>query len=50
MGAEELASRERASKEKLARESGAHYVIDDLRDLPAVIADINRRLAAGENP
>jgi predicted acylesterase/phospholipase RssA len=50
MGAEELASRERASKEKLAMESGAHYVIDDLRDLPAVIADINRRLAAGENP
>jgi len=25
-------------------------VIDDLRDLPAVIADINQRLAAGENP
>ena len=50
MSAEELASRERASKEKLTRESGAHYVIDDLRDLPAVIADIDRRLAAGENP
>jgi phosphonoacetaldehyde hydrolase len=50
MGAEELAARERASKEKLVRESGAHYVIDDLRDLPAVIADIDRRLAAGENP
>jgi phosphonoacetaldehyde hydrolase len=50
MSAEELAARERASKEKLARESGAHYVIDDLRDLPAVIVDINQRLAAGENP
>ena len=50
MSAAELASRERASKEKLARESGAHYVIDDLRDLPAVIADIDQRLAAGENP
>ena len=50
MSAEELAARERASKEKLIRESGAHYVIDDLRNLPAVIVDINRRLAAGENP
>ena len=50
MSAEELAARERASKEKLVAESGAHYVIDDLRDLPAVIADIDRRLAAGENP
>ena len=25
-------------------------VIDDLRDLPAVIADVNQRLANGENP
>lgn len=46
----ELAERELASKEKLIKESGAHYVIDDLRDLPAVIEDINNRLAAGENP
>lgn len=50
MSAAELESRERASKEKLVKESGAHYVIDDLRDLPAVIADINQRLANGENP
>jgi phosphonoacetaldehyde hydrolase len=50
MSAAELETRERAAKEKLIRESGAHYVIDDLRDLPAVIADINQRLAAGENP
>jgi phosphonoacetaldehyde hydrolase len=50
MSAEELQARERASKEKLVRESGAHYVIDDLRDLPAVIADVNQRLANGENP
>jgi len=50
MSAAELQERERASKEKLISESGAHYVIDDLRDLPAVIADINQRLAAGENP
>ena len=46
----ELADRERASKEKLVRESGAHYVIDDLRDMPAVIADVNERLAGGERP
>jgi len=25
-------------------------VIDDLRDLPAVIAEINQRLARGESP
>ncbi len=50
MSAAELEARERASKEKLIRESGAHYVIDDLRDLPAVVADIDQRLAAGENP
>jgi phosphonoacetaldehyde hydrolase len=50
MSAAELQARELASKEKLIKESGAHYVIDDLRDLPAVLADINQRLAAGENP
>lgn len=50
LSAEELAERERASKEKLVQESGAHYVIDDLRDLPPVIAEINQRLADGENP
>lgn len=50
MSPTELEARERASKDKLIRESGAHYVIDDLRDLPAVIADIDARLAAGENP
>ncbi|MBS0614801.1 MAG: phosphonoacetaldehyde hydrolase [Proteobacteria bacterium] len=48
--AEQLSARERASKEKLILESGAHYVIDDLRDLPAVVAEINQRLAHGENP
>jgi phosphonoacetaldehyde hydrolase len=50
MSAEELAAHEAASKEKLVRESGAHYVIDDLRDFPAVVADVNARLANGENP
>lgn len=30
--------------------AGAHYVIDTITDLPSVIEDINRRLAAGEKP
>ena len=50
MSAAEIAAREQASKEKLVSESGAHYVIDDLRDMPAVIADVNKRLANGERP
>jgi phosphonoacetaldehyde hydrolase len=50
MSPTELAACEKKSKEKLVSEGGAHYVIDDLRDLPAVIADINQRLANGENP
>jgi phosphonoacetaldehyde hydrolase len=50
MSAAELADRERASKEKLVMESGAHYVIDDLQDMPDVIADVNKRLADGERP
>ena len=35
---------------KLLREAGAHYVIDTITDLPAVIDDINARLARGERP
>ena len=31
-------------------DSGAHYVIDTMKDLPLVINYINRRLAAGEKP
>lgn len=50
MSAGDLAAREQASKAKLVSESGAHYVIDDLRALPAVIADVNQRLANGERP
>lgn len=50
MSPAELSARELASMEKIVAESGAHYVINDLRGLPAVIADINVRLAAGENP
>lgn len=46
----ELRARELRAKEKLTTESGAHYVLDDLRDLPAAIADIEARLADGESP
>jgi len=38
-----------AAYEKLAR-AGAHYVIDDITGLPAIIAHINARLARGERP
>jgi len=31
-------------------DAGAHYVIDTINDMPHVIRDINRRLAAGEHP
>lgn len=30
--------------------AGANYVIDSVRDLPAVVDDISRRLSAGESP
>ncbi len=39
----------RRAYEQLAN-AGAHYVIDDIRGLPSVIDDINRRLAQGEHP
>jgi phosphonoacetaldehyde hydrolase len=45
----ELARRGAASRELLLK-SGAHYVVDDIRGVPAVVADINRRLANGERP
>jgi len=32
------------------RKAGAHYVIDTFDELPAVIADVNARLARGEKP
>ena len=30
--------------------AGSHYVIDSVVDLPAVVQDINRRMAIGERP
>ena len=46
---EEMAQRLEKSRDIL-RKSGAHYVIDELSELPAVCADINARLAGGEKP
>ena len=30
--------------------SGAHYVVDSIVDLPQVVADINERLSKGDKP
>ncbi|MGK3126863.1 phosphonoacetaldehyde hydrolase [Candidatus Pantoea formicae] len=49
MSAAEIAARREVAQQKLSA-AGAHYVIDTLADLPAVIADINARLAKGERP
>lgn len=49
MPAEEIARR-KAYSEDILRKTGAHYVIDTIVDLPAVIDDINARLARGERP
>jgi len=47
--AAEMQRRLNATRETLRR-AGAHYVVDDLNDLPQVLDDINRRLARGERP
>jgi phosphonoacetaldehyde hydrolase len=39
-----------AKTRKILEQAGAHYVIDSLVELPAVIEDINARLARGEKP
>jgi len=31
-------------------DSGAHYVVDSIVDLPQVITDINERLSKGDKP
>ena len=38
------------SKMKLINESGAHYVIESIVDLPFVVDDINDRLKMGQSP
>ncbi|MDR3492635.1 MAG: phosphonoacetaldehyde hydrolase [Gammaproteobacteria bacterium] len=54
---EEAASIDKATLEKkrqhsaaILKNSGAHYVIPSIADLPGVIADINHRLRLGELP
>ena len=46
---QEIAQRLERSRDILSK-SGAHYVINELKELPAVCADINQRLASGEKP
>jgi phosphonoacetaldehyde hydrolase len=41
---------ERKRIHALFESSRPHYLIDTINELPGVIADINRRLAAGEMP
>ena len=50
----QLSPQERTALKTLAeirlRDAGAHYVIDSVNDLPAVVDAIATRLAAGERP
>ena len=49
-----LSNSELERKRLLSRDvllhSGAHYVIDDLNQLPEVVADINHRMSKGDTP
>jgi phosphonoacetaldehyde hydrolase len=49
MDGAEIAHRREVAQQKLSA-AGAHYVIDTLADLPAVIAEFNARMAKGERP
>ena len=46
---QDIQDRLKKSREIL-QNSGAHYVIDSIAELPEVVADINSRLARGEKP
>jgi len=43
-------ARRLAFTREILRKAGAHYVIDTFDELPAVIEDVNARLARGEKP
>ncbi len=45
----DLQSRLDKAYERMAK-AGAHYVVDGIWDVPAVLEDINKRLARGERP
>ena len=49
LSSQELRRRLAFTRETLRR-AGAHYVIDTIDELPAVIEDVNARLARGEKP
>ena len=49
LSAAEMDSR-MAKTRAILQQAGAHYVIDSLVEIPAVIADINARMARGEKP
>jgi phosphonoacetaldehyde hydrolase len=46
---EEIDERNEKTK-KILKESGAHYVVDSIIDLPNIVKDINMRLKQGEQP
>ena len=46
---QEINIRHNHSKEKL-KETGCHYIVDDITNIPDVLTDINNRLANGETP
>jgi phosphonoacetaldehyde hydrolase len=45
----DLASRLQAASDRL-RQAGAHFIVEDVAHLPAMIAEIGQRLAHGEKP
>lgn len=49
MPQDELERKLQRAYERL-HEAGSHYVIDSVKDLPAVVRDINRRMAMGDRP
>ncbi len=46
----DVLERKMARAQKRMWQSGAHYVVDGIWDVPAVLDDINARLARGERP
>jgi phosphonoacetaldehyde hydrolase len=49
LSAEEVIRKVERATDGLAR-AGAHYVIDSIADLPAVISEIEQRLKMGDRP
>ena len=47
---EETLTQARAKASLVFKDSGAHYHIDTIADLPEVLADIEQRMAVGERP